>query len=87
MFRDSASAVKFNSLGRYSAVIVISYFKRYSHISLANSTIFRFLVPPIFIKYVKATILSTWRCIALTSLYFVNVYMASFTANNSRILM
>ena len=42
MFRDSQCAVEFNSLGRYSAVIVILHFKRYPQISLANSAIFRF---------------------------------------------
>ena len=46
-----------------------------------------FRVPPIFIRYVRATMLSIWRFIALTSLYFMNVCIASFTANNSRILM
>ena len=43
--------------------------------------------PYIFIKYFKTTILSTWWSIPLTFLYFVNLCLASFTANNSRILM
>ena len=62
-----------NSLRVYSTIL-IPHFKRYLQISLATPTHFRFLVPPIFVKNVKATVLYTY--IVLTSMYFVNVCIA-----------
>ena len=73
-----------NSLRVYSAIL-IPHFKRYLQISLATPTHFRFLVPPIFVKNVKATVLYTY--IVLTFIYFVNVCIAGFTPKSFRLLM
>ena len=53
LFLDFWSAVIFSLLGRYSAVRVITHWRRWSHIYFANWTNFKFWTPPIFNRDVK----------------------------------
>ena len=87
LFLDSQSAVTFSFLGRYSAVRVIPYWRRWSHISFSHWTSFKFWIPPIFNWYVKATILPTWRWMALCFKVFENDCIASFMAKSSKTFM
>ena len=87
LFLDSQSAVIFILLGRYFPVRVIPHWRRWSHISFANWTNFKLCVPSIFNRYVKATMLSPWRWMALCSKVFENVYITSFMAKSSETFM
>ena len=55
---DSLSASTFIDPGKYSAVTFIFHFNRYCQISLVIAVNSWFLVPPIFIKYDGAVMLS-----------------------------
>ena len=56
----SESSCTLSELGIYSAVTVILLFNSSSQISLKRQIIFRFIVPPIFIKKFRANMLSIW---------------------------
>ena len=73
LFLDSQLAITFSFLGRYSAVRMYPYCRRWSHISFANWIDFKFWKPLIFNRYAKATILPTWRWMALFFNVFENI--------------
>ena len=87
LFLDSQLAITFSFLGRYSAVRMYPYCRRWSHISFANWIDFKFWKPLIFNRYAKATILPTWRWMALFFKVFENVFISSFMAKNSKTFM
>ena len=47
----------------------------------------KMVIPNFLGHFYQSMMLSTWRCITLTSLCFGNVCVATFTASNSRILI
>ena len=87
LFLDSQLAITFSFLGRYSAVRMYPYCRRWSHISFANWIDFKFWKPLIFNRYAKATVLPTWRWMALFFKVFENVFISSFMAKNSKAFM
>ena len=81
------SAVTFSLLGRYSAVRLILHRSRWSHVPIANWANLKFWVLPVFNRFLKATMLPTWRRIALCFKVFENVCLASFMAKRSTTFM
>ena len=86
-FLEAQSALTFNLLDSYSAVIMISLNNSNSKTFLEMASISLFCVPPIFIRYERSLILLTWKWIDLRFNIFQKVKRASLMASNYRKLI